>query len=101
LFDGHTFVGVVGFTVPWTRLGRTIPLGSMRELNVRLYSVAGDGRQGVVFLSMDVNRPDMVLAARALPRLPYRWSHLERTPPKPQGTGLQLRRRLPSRLTAG
>ena len=76
-FEGRTYVGVVGFGVPSTRLGDALEIGSTYELNVRLYSMDGQGRQGVVFLSMDVTRPDMVLVARALPRVPYFWSHLE------------------------
>jgi uncharacterized protein YqjF (DUF2071 family) len=99
-FDGETFVGVVGFAVPSTRMGGVAGVGSMNQLNLRLYSVDDDGRQGVVFLSMDVTRPDMVLAARLLPRLPYRWSQLERTRRGPAVTGFQLRRRFPSRLVA-
>ncbi len=40
-------------------------LGSFLETNVRLYSVDGTGRRGVVFLSLDTPRLDVALAARA------------------------------------
>ena len=98
-FGSQTYVGVVAFEVPSTRLGGALEIGSTCELNVRLYSVDGQGRQGVVFLSMDVTRPDMVLVARSLPRVPYLWSHLEPVPAKSSAVaGFRLRRRLPSRL---
>ena len=100
-FDGQTYVGIVGFEVPSTRLGGTVGIGSTYELNVRLYSMDHQGRQGVVFLSMDVTRPDMVLVARSLPRVPYLWSHLEPVRAEsPAVAGFRLRRRLPSRLVA-
>ena len=41
---------------------------------MRLYSVDGRGRRGVVFLRMDADRLVPVLAARATVRLPYTWS---------------------------
>jgi uncharacterized protein YqjF (DUF2071 family) len=98
--DGRTYVGIVGFAVPSTRVGEALEIGSTYEVNVRLYSVDGQGRQGVVFLSMDVTRLDMVLVARALPRVPYLWSQLESMRPDPAVAGFRLRRRLPSRLRA-
>lgn len=98
-FGGQTYVGIVAFEVPSTRVGGALEIGSTYELNVRLYSVDGQGRQGVVFLSMDVTRPDMVLVARSLPRVPYLWSHLEPLRAEsPAVAGFRLRRRLPSRL---
>jgi uncharacterized protein YqjF (DUF2071 family) len=98
--DGKTYVGMVGFAIPSTRIGGVLGIGSTHELNVRLYSVDNEGRQGVVFLSMDVTRPDMVLVARALPRVPYFWSHVEPVRPNPAAAGLRLGRRLPRRLAA-
>jgi uncharacterized protein len=99
-FDGQTYVGIVGFAILSTRLGGVLAIGSTYELNVRLYSVDSQRRQGVVFLSMDVTRPDMVLVARALPRLPYLWSHVESVRPNPAVAGFRLRRHIPSRLAA-
>jgi uncharacterized protein YqjF (DUF2071 family) len=89
----------VGFAIPSTRVGGVIPIGSACEVNVRLYSVDDQGRQGVVFLSMDVTRPDMVLAGHALLRLPYCWSHIEPTRPV-TAAGYRIRRRLHVRLAA-
>ena len=96
-FDGQTYVGIVGFAIPSTRLGGVLAIGSTYELNVRLYSIDSQRRQGVVFLSMDVTRPDMVLVARALPRLPYLWSHVESVRPNTAVAGFRLRRHIPSR----
>jgi uncharacterized protein len=98
--EGRTYIGVVGLTMPSTRLGGALGIGPMHELNVRLYSVDGAGRQGVVFLSMDVSRPDVVLAARLVLGLPYLWSRLRPVRPAPAVAGFHLRRRLPPRLVA-
>lgn len=100
ILDGRTYVGVVGFTVSSTRLAGAIEIGAMSEVNVRLYSVDGHGRQGVVFLSMDVTRADMVVAARALLRLPYMWSRIEPRRSNPAAAGFRVRRRPPSRFDA-
>jgi uncharacterized protein len=100
-FGGRTYVGIVGFTVPSIRLGGVVDIGPMYQLNVRLYSIDDYGRQGVVFLSMDVTRPDMVLVGRFVPRLPYLWSRLEPIRPGPSaGAGLRVERRLPAGLIA-
>lgn len=40
------------------------------EVNVRLYGVDGQGRRGVVFLSLEASSLPAVLAARALFSLP-------------------------------
>jgi uncharacterized protein len=97
-FGGRTYVGIVGFSIPSTRVGGVLAIGSTYEVNVRLYSVDGQGRQGVVFLSMDVTRPDMVIAAHALLRLPYVWSHIEPIEPHPAAAGYRVRHRSSSRL---
>jgi uncharacterized protein len=99
-FGGRTYVGIVGFTVPSIRLGGVVDIGPMYQLNIRLYSIDDYGRQGVVFLSMDVTRPDMALVARLVPRLPYLWSHLEPTRQAPAVVGFNVHRRLPPRLVA-
>src|SRR4029450_2941718 len=51
-FDGISYVGVVPFQMRY--------FGPFLETNVRLYSVDQTGRRGVVFLSLDTNRLDMV-----------------------------------------
>lgn len=75
--DGATYVGLVPFRMVDAGLGprSTAPwLGTFLETNVRLYSVDGRGRRGVVFLSLDADRLAVVLAARAAFALPYRWA---------------------------
>jgi uncharacterized protein YqjF (DUF2071 family) len=47
-------------------------LGDFLETNIRLYSVDEAGRRGVVFLSLDANRRDVVAIARTAFGLPYR-----------------------------
>jgi uncharacterized protein YqjF (DUF2071 family) len=98
--DGLTYVGIVGFAVPASRLGGTVNVGGTYEVNVRLYSIDKAGRQGVVFLSMDVTRLDMVAGARVLPRLPYMWSSIEPIRERPETAGYRLRRRFPAPLVA-
>jgi uncharacterized protein len=99
-FGGRTYVGIVGFSIPSTRVGGVIHIGPTYEVNVRLYSIDDQGRQGVVFLAMEVTRPDMVLAGHALLRLPYGWSDIEPIPPDPTAAGYRIRRRMPSRHLA-
>lgn len=71
LFGGRTYVGLVGFRMRqvWP------PYGWFGELNVRLYSVDGAGRHGVVFRSLDASRAGIVLAGRAV-GLPYHWARM-------------------------
>ncbi|MFE6226009.1 YqjF family protein [Streptomyces sp. NPDC057854] len=80
-FDGRTFVGLVFFEMRELAFARgpALPvLGRFPEINVRLYSVDGHGRRGVVFLSLDCPRLLPVLAARAAYRLPYHWASARR-----------------------
>jgi uncharacterized protein YqjF (DUF2071 family) len=77
--DGRTYVGLVPFRMVDVGLGRGpgIPyFGTFLETNVRLYSVDVDGRRGVVFLSLDVDRAAVVPAARAAAGVPYRWARM-------------------------
>ena len=67
-FDGRSFVGVVPFQMSL--------LGSFLETNIRLYSVDSTGRRGVVFLSLDASRPDIVAATRCTVGVPYRWARM-------------------------
>ncbi|GAO08037.1 hypothetical protein TPA0598_03_04980 [Streptomyces lydicamycinicus] len=78
-FDGATYVGLVAFRmhrVGWFRLPGIPYLGTFPETNVRLYSVDGSGRRGVVFRSLDASRLIPVAFARAVVRLPYLWSRM-------------------------
>jgi uncharacterized protein YqjF (DUF2071 family) len=77
--DGMTYVGLIGFRMVGLGMfrGPGLPfLGTFAETNVRLYSVDGRGRRGVVFRSLDATRLLAVLTARATLRLPYAWSQM-------------------------
>ena len=78
--DGVTYVGLVAFRmhkVGWLRLPGVPYLGSFPETNVRLYSVDGYGRRGVVFRSLDASRLLPVAMGRIGFRMPYLWSRME------------------------
>ena len=80
--DGVTYVGLIGFRMVKLGVlrGPGIPyLGTFCETNVRLYSVDGEGRRAVVFLSLEAERLLPVLTAQALLRLPYKWSRMRLT----------------------
>ncbi|WP_043716246.1 YqjF family protein [Kutzneria sp. 744] len=72
--DGTTYVGLVPFRM--RQVWRVPYLGTFPETNVRLYSVDGHGRRGVVFRSLDASRLLPVLVARLGVRLPYIWSSM-------------------------
>jgi uncharacterized protein len=77
--DGATYVGLIPFRMRRIGLLGTpgLPyLGSFLELNVRLYSVDGAGRRGVVFRSLEADRLLPVLAARWVAGLPYLFARM-------------------------
>jgi uncharacterized protein len=77
VFEDRTYVGLVPFRMVGMGLGRgpAVPwAGTFLETNVRLYSVDGTGRRGVVFSSLDAARAVVVPAIRALVGAPYRWA---------------------------
>ena len=77
--DGLTYVGLIGFRMVGVGAlrGPGIPyLGTFCETNVRLYSVDGQGRRAVVFLSLEAARLLPVLTAQATLRLPYKWARM-------------------------
>ncbi len=77
-FEGLSYVGMVPFQMANTGLAHgPVLLGTFLETNLRLYSVDGTGRRGVVFLSLDTNRLRMVAAGRAVFGLPYRWARMD------------------------
>jgi uncharacterized protein YqjF (DUF2071 family) len=79
VLDGRTYVGLIPFRM--RRIGLFgapgLPyVGSFLETNVRLYSVDGQGRRGVVFRSLEADRLLPVLAARWVAGLPYVFSSM-------------------------
>lgn len=79
VIDGRTYVGLIAFRmhrIGLLGLPGLLWLGSFPETNVRVYSVDGAGRRGVVFLSLDAARLLPVLVGRAGLGLPYVWSRM-------------------------
>ena len=79
VLDGRTYVGLVPFRMVAAGPGRGLPvpwLGTFLETNVRLYSVDGTGRRGIVFLSLDCDRAAVVAGARLGFGVPYRWARM-------------------------
>jgi uncharacterized protein len=88
--DGRTYVGLVPFRMVDARLGPgpAVPrLSTFLETNVRLYSVDGRGRRGIVFRSLDADSLAAVVAARAALGLPYVWSRMSFTRSFANGRG--------------
>ncbi|NAZ83237.1 DUF2071 domain-containing protein [Kineococcus sp. R8] len=81
VLDGATYVGLIPFTLRGAGPG-TLPAvpwaGTFLETNVRLYSRDAAGRRGVVFASLDASRLAVVLGARTVFGLPYRFSAMRR-----------------------
>jgi uncharacterized protein YqjF (DUF2071 family) len=77
--EGRTYVGHVPVLMRdvAVRRGPATPyVGTFCETTVRVYSVDGAGRRGVVFLSLDASRLAPVLAARWARARPYVWSRM-------------------------
>jgi uncharacterized protein YqjF (DUF2071 family) len=116
VLDGVTYVGLVPFRM--RRIGIAgspgLPwVGSFLETNIRLYSVDGLGRRGVVFRSLEAERLPTVLVARWLARLPYTWARMRldrdgdrltytsrRRWPGPRGAASRVELRVGPRLVA-
>ena len=95
-FDGSAWVGLIPFSMRNIGLphGPAMPyFGSFPEINVRTY-VIRDGRPGVWFFSLDVNRFLPALVARLTYRLPYCWGRASHGVTESQWT-TRVRRRWP------
>lgn len=82
VFDGSTWVGLIPFRLSGSAFGPApaVPwAGTFLETNVRLYSVDGLGRRGVVFRTLEAERLVSVLAANAGLGLPYRWASMSQS----------------------
>jgi uncharacterized protein len=78
-FGGLSYVGLVPFQMRGAGPGAHLPVpyfGNFCETNVRLYSVDGEGRNGIVFCTLDAQRLATVLLARWSLGLPYAWSKM-------------------------
>lgn len=95
-FDGSAWVGLIPFSMRNIGLPHgpsAAYFGSFPEINVRTY-VIRNGRPGVWFFSLDVNRFLPALVARLTYRLPYCWGRASHEVTESQWT-TQVRRRWP------
>ncbi len=79
VYDGTSWVGLIPFRMVGAGIAQTraVPwLGTFAETNVRLYSVDGQGRRGIVFRTLEASRLAVVLGARAAFALPYTWARM-------------------------
>ena len=100
VFGGVSYVGLVPFRMRGAGPGR-LPVayfGSFAETNVRLYSVDGQDRHGIVFLTLEASRLATVLLTRAGLGVPYRWSAMTVTR-RGDTVGYASRRRWPGRTS--
>lgn len=107
VLDGVTYVGLLPFDMRHAGFGRgpAVPyLGGFAETNVRLYSVDGQGRHGVVFRSLEASRLAVAIGARLAFATPYTWARMRirqdgdtltyttrRRWPRPRGAGGTMR----------
>ena len=97
-FEGRAYVGLIPFRMAGNGLARgPALLPDFLETNIRLYSVDDQGRRGVVFLSLDANRRDVVAIARTIFALPYR--HTQMQYDAGAGTQTYITQQPPSRIT--
>ena len=77
-FDGSAWVALVPFEMRVGLFGvPALPyLTVFPETNVRTYVIGPDGRTGVYFFSLDVNRPHVVGIARSIWGVPYTLSKM-------------------------
>jgi uncharacterized protein YqjF (DUF2071 family) len=80
--DGMTYVALVPFVRSGTRLGTSPPVpyfGAFLETNIRLYSIDGAGRHGVLFRSLETTRLAVVPLTRIALGIPYTWARMRIT----------------------
>ncbi len=79
VIDGVTYVALVPFQMSGAGPGGRLAVryfGDFCETNVRLYSVDGDGRSGIVFRTLEADRLATVLLARSALGLSYTWAKM-------------------------
>jgi len=80
--DGMTYVALVPFVMDGIRLGTSPPVpyfGTFPETNIRLYSVDGAGRHGVLFRSLETSRLAVVPLTRFGLGFAYTWARMRVT----------------------
>jgi uncharacterized protein YqjF (DUF2071 family) len=103
-WEGRAWVGLVLFSVdgmsagPVPFLGRR---GRFPETNVRTYVKGPDGRDGLLFLSLDVDSVTTVIGGRLGPQVPYHWADMSVTGGDGSPVRYRSRRRPPEPVRAG
>jgi uncharacterized protein YqjF (DUF2071 family) len=78
-WDGSAWVSLTPFLMVDIRIGNLPPvptLSTFPETNVRTYVRGPDGRDGLWFFSLEADSLPLVLAARSLYGVPYRWAEM-------------------------
>jgi uncharacterized protein YqjF (DUF2071 family) len=77
-FNGTAWVSMTPFvmTIRVTGLPLIPGMATFPETNVRTYVRGPDGRDGIWFFSLEASSLPLVLGARALYRVPYRWARM-------------------------
>jgi uncharacterized protein YqjF (DUF2071 family) len=103
-WDGKAWVGLVLFSVEGMRAG-PLPLpgarGRFPETNVRTYACGPDGRDGLVFLSLEVDSATTTLGGRLGAGVPYHWADMSVSGDDVSGVRYQSRRRPPEPRQVG
>jgi uncharacterized protein len=78
-FEGAAWVSITPFVMTFRLTGLPPIPGVARfpETNVRTYVRGPDGRDGIWFFSLEASSLPLVLGARALYRVPYRWAEMD------------------------
>jgi uncharacterized protein YqjF (DUF2071 family) len=95
-YDGSSWIGLIGFEMRDAGFGQNHPvpyLGTFGEINVRVYTTDEQGRQGVVFRSLETERLLLSVGSAAV-GVRYRWSRI-RTVRQPGTLGYRSRRLAP------
>jgi uncharacterized protein YqjF (DUF2071 family) len=91
LFDGRAWVGVTPFQLEAAVLPVAPgPRSTHVEVNVRTYAVHPDGRDGIWFLSLELDQAVVAATLRTVTGLPYRWAD---TSLEDRGTSVAYRSR--------
>jgi uncharacterized protein len=78
-YDGKAWVGLTPFVMKGFRpngLPAVPGLSNFPETNLRTYAVGPDGRDGLFFLSLEVDSLPTFLGARATYWVPYEWADM-------------------------
>jgi uncharacterized protein YqjF (DUF2071 family) len=102
-FDGKPWVSLVAFTMENIRpkyLPSFSPISNFDEINIRTY-VKANNKTGVYFLSIEGGKYLSCKIAKALSKLPYRYSKIHRSTNRFQSTNIDFDDKLDIRFKLG